>query len=45
MISAVKAAVRIPVAVKLSHWPDPLSQPLLRPTLEAVRAIIDALSG
>jgi CubicO group peptidase (beta-lactamase class C family) len=33
------------VVVKLSHWPDPLSQPLLRLTLGAVRAIIAALSG
>jgi len=33
------------VVVKLSHWPDPLSQPLLQLTLDAVRAIIAALSG
>ena len=33
------------VVVKLSHWPDPLSQPLLRLTLDAVHAIIAALSA
>jgi CubicO group peptidase (beta-lactamase class C family) len=33
------------VVVKLSHWPDPLSQPLLRLTLYAVHAIIAGLSG
>jgi CubicO group peptidase (beta-lactamase class C family) len=32
------------VVAKLSHWPDPLSQPLLQLTLAAVRAIIAALT-
>jgi CubicO group peptidase (beta-lactamase class C family) len=31
------------VVVKLSHWPTPLSQPLIQMTLAAVRAIIAAL--